>query len=42
MEEKEKTEKEEKEKEDQLEDLTPEKDPIGGSLLGNAQKREEL
>ncbi len=40
MEENDKPEKEEKEKEDQLEDLTPEKDPMGGGLLPNAQKRE--
>ncbi|MBA3387191.1 MAG: hypothetical protein H0T95_11350 [Chthoniobacterales bacterium] len=45
MEENDKPEQEEKEKDDQLEDLTPEKDPMGGALLSggplpNAQKRE--
>lgn len=40
MEENDKPENEEKEKEEKLEDLTPEKDPVGGGLKPNAQKRE--
>ena len=35
-----KPENEENEKEEELQDLTPEKDPVGGGPLPNAQKRE--
>ncbi len=42
MEENETPETEEKKLSDELEDLAPEKDPIGGgTLTPNAQKREE-